>query len=411
MDANISLCLTCLKYCAESDHPERVWLSSTTDWQATAKDFASAVNESRWDSAASSPKDDGTWVINDYYDKFFFKYSTIFYTRSNESDYWIDFPALAKARVLAQQQYRDVMEATASSRPRKTWWFGQNGSHPSIEIEQVDSQNRYMVARFQHWREWEESATRATGGTIRCQLVRLANPGPNVFPIRVVRYWHDWMKEDGTIPERDRGIADLVDGLRQRAIPYDKLAPLRNGAAERICVFGANEKIRTHLVVETLQKDGVKAVFVGRVAAYGFESLLQSSLRTAMHFPVCIADLSEGAGTPLEVQAVVGAGKIVAGLYPKGGIATQFLKDNEIYSQSFKLFTYDWPTNTPDAETGFNGSHVKSLGHTVKAALEWARNKVNQTTNALTTAFPWREYETIPPREAIRFDGVCRCGG
>lgn len=408
MDANFSLCLTCLKYCSGPGRAGREEVSPITDVEATAKDFAVAVNELRWDQSASSPKEDGPWVVTNYYNKFFFNYSTIFYTRQEEPDYWIDFPALAKARVQAERRYRDMIWTTPKSQPRKTWWFGKDGSQPSVEIEHVDGQNRYIVARFQHWREWGDSAIHATGGAIQCQLVRLANPMADECPVRVVRYWHDWMKKDAPIPERDQEIANLMKDLRQRAFSFEELAPLRNQTGERICVFGANEDIRTHLIVETLRKANadVRAVFVGRVAAYPFETLLQVSLRTAMHFPVCIADLSAGAGTPLEVQAVLGAGKIVAGLHPRGHPATQFLKDNEIYGRSFQMFAYDWPTERPRE---FDSSHVRSLVEAVTKALAWAGDALIRTTDALKKAFPWREYEMLRPEEAIKFNGECSC--
>lgn len=61
------------------------------DPETAAEEFTAAVNSFRWNLPTSSPKEDRPWVI-DYYDKFFFNYSTIFYTRSDETGYWIDSP-------------------------------------------------------------------------------------------------------------------------------------------------------------------------------------------------------------------------------------------------------------------------------------------------------------------------------
>ena len=401
------LCLRCYQYAPASRLPFHIPLVPLGDPEMVARDFASAVNRLRWDSSDSGPKDDGTWVAEKYYAEFFLDYSTIFYTHdthSNES--WIDFPAIARARVQAQQRYRDLSTTTGDARPKKTWWFGSDGNAPTVAIEHVDPDGRFLTARYEHWREWGDTGVRGTGGTIRCHLV-VVKPHRRTPTIRVVRYWHDWLPKDGALPTRDSGITAIVNELRQRAVPHGLLAPMRDKASQRVCVLGANEQSRTHLLVEAVNKrpNGLSAVFVGRVAGYPFETLMQLTLRTALHYPVCFAEVSCGSGTALEVDTLVAAGVLVCAFAPAGQLSTQFLRDYEIYRSGFRLFTYDWPRKDKHVKR----HHVESLNAAVASALAWSAVEHDRRVAALDAAYPWRKYERLPPSDAIAFAGECQC--
>lgn len=174
-----------------------------------------------------------------------------------------------------------------------------------------------------------------------------------------------------------------------------------------MCVFGANEDERTHLIATALTKLKVRAVFVGRVAAYDFESLRQVSVRTSMHFPICFAEVSRGAGTAYEVQALVGSGKIVAAFSAGGSLATQFLNGLDTESRNFKLFEYDW--REKDASRPPPPSDVRKLTGVVKEALTWAKRRAGALRKELDRVFPWRRYEALPRAQAISFSGTCRC--
>src|SRR5262249_10328582 len=124
-------------------------------------------------------------------------------------------------------------------------------------------------------------------------------------------------------------------------------------------------------------------------------------------FPICFAEVSKGAGTAYEVQALVGNGKIVAAFSAGGGLATQFLNDVDTESRNFKLFEYEW--REKDAARPPHPSDVTNLTGVVKQALTWAKRRAGALRKELDRAFPWRRYEALPPAQAIRFSGTCRC--
>lgn len=61
----------------------------------------------------------------------------------------------------------------------------------------------------------------------------LVNPKMSESLVRVVRYWHNWMKGDGRILECDEWIAALMKDLKRRAFTLVKLAVLRRQAGKR----------------------------------------------------------------------------------------------------------------------------------------------------------------------------------
>jgi hypothetical protein len=170
-------------------------------------------------------------------------------------------------------------------------------------------------------------------------------------------------------------------------------------------VFGANADPKTHLLVEALNQMKVHTVFVGRVSAYPFETLMQVSLRASLHYPVCFAEVSHGAGTALEVHSLVAAGNLIAAFAPEGRLATQFLRDLASCGAGFRLFQYSWS----EADEEPTASHVASLLEAVKVALEWSKEATATRSAALDRAYPWRVYERLPPSEAIKYPGECSC--
>jgi hypothetical protein len=370
------------------DHTRRLGISKVTPQsaEAIARALARDVNALR--VREGKPREDHDWVL-DYYRAFFFDYTPIYYSQL-DAECFMDFPAVARARVRAQRW--------SGKRPPTSWWFGEDPDRPQVEIIDIDVQGRFVTARLVHWRRWGE--TSATGGDITCQIA-LVERAERV-EARITRYWHAWVKAT-TDDARFREVSSIFDGLRERAAPQTLLAPLRNDNSHGVCLFGANASERTHLLVASLQDH--RPVFIGRFAAYPFETLLHISLRCALHFPFCLAEVSERAGTTFEVQGLVGIGKIVAGLHPRSGPATAFLEDLATHNENFALFGYDWPSGGREP----SAVHLDSFRASAVAAMAWGRARADGVGQRLRSVLPQRTFEQMLPGDAVRFAGTCVC--